>query len=93
MDNRVTQIKGPEDRKVDDDAQGLASKRWHKQTISLKKKEDEEYSTALTIAWIYQSENYIKKSKERQMIVASNSTDNIKINRTTKCRKQKWEEK
>ena len=37
-------------------------------------------------------EDYIKKSKERLITVASNRTDNIRTNRTT-ARKQKWEEK
>ena len=36
-------------------------------------------------------EDYIKKSKERQITAASNSTDNIRTNRKT--RKQIWEEK
>ena len=37
-------------------------------------------------------EDYIKKSKERPRTAASNSIDNIRINRTTITKKQKWEE-
>ena len=38
-------------------------------------------------------EEYIKKNKQRQNAVASNSSDNASSNRITKTRKQKWEEK
>ena len=39
-------------------------------------------------------EDYIKKPKEILITAASNSTDNIRTNRTTiKTWKQKWEEK
>ena len=45
-------------------------------------------------ASIWELEEYIKKSKERLITAANNSTDNIRTNRTTtKTRKQKWEEK
>ena len=42
---------------------------------------------------IGRSEHYIKKSKERLITAASNSTDNLRINKTTKFWKQKWGEK
>ena len=35
---------------------------------------------------------YVKKSKERLITAAGNSINNIQTNRTTKTRKQKWEE-
>ena len=41
------------------------------------------------IQWL---EDYIKKSKERLIMTARNSTDTIMIDRTT-TKKQKWEEK
>ena len=45
-------------------------------------------------ALIQELEDYIKKSKEGLITVASNSTDNIGTNKTTtKTRKQKFEEK
>ena len=42
---------------------------------------------------IQRPEDYIKKSKERLITATINNTDDIKINRTTIARKQKWEEK
>ena len=43
---------------------------------------------------IQQLEDKIKKSKERLITVASNSSNTIRINRrTTKTKQQKWEEK
>ena len=44
-------------------------------------------------ALIRELEDYIKKSKGRLIRVAKNSTDNMKINRTTISKKQKCEEK
>ena len=46
-------------------------------------KEKEENFLILKIIWMYQYEDYIKKSKERLTTVASNSSDNIRTNRTT----------
>ena len=47
----------------------------------------------LKIALVHQSEDFIKKSKERRITVASNSIDNIKTSKTTtKTRRQKWDE-
>ena len=44
-------------------------------------------------ASIWGLEDNIKKSKERLITATIKNTDNIKINRTTITRKQKWEEK
>ena len=38
-------------------------------------------------------EDYKKKNKERLITATRNSTNNIKIDRTTTAKKQKWEEK
>ena len=44
-------------------------------------------------ASIWGLKDYIIKSKERLITVIRNSKDNIKVNRSTIMRKQKWEEK
>ena len=49
--------------------------------------------TIIIDASIWQLEDYIKKYKERLIKVASNNSDNIRANRTTITRIQKWEEK
>ena len=38
MDKGGTETNGPKDKKVDDEAQGLTPKRWHKQTIIKERK-------------------------------------------------------
>ena len=66
-----------EDKKVDENAQGLTSKRWQRQTNGSRK----EGGRGLTI--------YIKKSKEKLITADSNSTDNTRTNRrATKTSKQ-----
>ena len=48
------------------------------------------------IMWMYphmRTWDYIKKNKKEQIKAANKITDNIKTNRTTKTRKQKWKEK
>ena len=42
---------------------------------------------------MYQYEDYVKKSEETLIITASNSSDNIRTNKTIITRKQKWKEK
>ena len=49
--------------------------------MSQEKKEEED-SPILKIAWMHKYENYIKKSKERRITPASNSSDNIRTNRS-----------
>ena len=88
MNKGGTQTNGPEDKKVDNNTQGLTFERWHRQTIYKRKKN----LPALKIAWMHQYGDYIKKSKERLITAASNSTDKIRTNRTI-TRKQKQEEK
>ena len=44
-------------------------------------------------ASIYELDDYIRKSKVRQITVTRNNTDNISMNRTTITRKQKLDEK
>ena len=56
-------------------------------------KAEEELQALSVNASIWGLEDYIKKNKERQIKAAGNSTDNIRTKRkTTKTRKQKWEE-
>ena len=75
--------------KVNDNAQILKS-RDNIDRLSCVKKRGLEL--ALKIAWMHEyedSRDYMKKSKERLIAVTSNSSDNIRTNRTTKTKKHK----
>ena len=90
MDKRGNLKNGPKDKKVDDYAQGLTFKKWHRQMIEGGSRHTSiEDSMDATIQGL---KDYIKKSKERLITTASTSNTNIKTNRTT-TRKQKWKEK
>ena len=93
MDKGRTRTNEPDDKKVNDNVQGLTFKNWHRQYVSRKEKGREfssiEDSVDASIWWL---KDYIKKSKERLITVAHNSTDNTKKNRTINW-KEKWEEK
>ena len=96
MNKRGTQTNGPENKEVDEYAQGLMSNRWQREYVSRKEKERGLASIEDCIdSWTQWFENYIKKSKERLIIAAKNSIGNIDKNfkKITKTRKQKWEEK
>ena len=61
MDNGRTQVNGPENKKVDDDAKSLASKGQDRQTITIvlihQDNREEEDSPALKIVLRHQYEN------------------------------------
>ena len=88
VDQRITAINGTEDKKVNDNALGLISERWHmgqggRELVSI------EYSVDGSTRSF---EDDIKKGKGRLMTVTRNNTSNIKINRTTISWKKKSEE-
>ena len=91
MEKERIQKNGPEEKKVDDDALGLTSKRGYI-ILYLSKKE---WRTGLTSiedredVLIRGHKDNIKKSKERQIAAARDSTD-IKTKRITMKRKQTW---
>ena len=74
MDKEKTQTNRPEDKKSDDDAQGIISDRWHRLYIYQEKVED---SPELRNTYIYQYDDYIKKT------MANNIADCISTNRIT----------
>ena len=77
-----------QNKKTNDDEQGLTSDRW--QTDYMCQEKEEVDSPTLKIASsqsIRGIEDYIKKCKERLITVTRNSTDRIKINRTAITRK------
>ena len=84
-----TSTNGPEDKKDNDYAHGHTSEWWHKQTIIEKKKRRKR---TFQHASLQELKDYIKKNKERLITVTKNSINNIKINRTTLTRKQKWKD-
>ena len=82
----------PEGKKVDDNAQGLTSGRWHRLYVSVKEEGRVLPSIEDSVDGSIQGpKDYIKKSKERRITATRNSPDNIKINWTIINRKQKQE--
>ena len=92
MDKGGTQTNVPKDKEIKDDAFGLTSERWHRHTLWVKKIKKKSIEDSMD-ASKRGLDDFINKSKERLTTAASNSTDNIRTNRTTKTRKQKVEEK
>ena len=88
MKKEGTQTNTPEDKKIDDYAQG---KRWHRKKRRWKKRRSKRTSQHCMDASIQILEDYIKKSIERLINATKNSTDIIMIKRIT-TRKQKWNE-
>ena len=71
---------------------------WIREIIQTKyvKKKKEEVSPALKLAWMHQledSKTIYKIIREKLISTTRNSTDNIRINRTTISKKQKVEKK
>ena len=90
MDKAWTQM----GQKFADDAQSLTFERWHKSYMCPEKKRED--SPTLKIAWLHQYDdlnNTLKRKKKGIITAASNSSDNIRTNKTNITRKQKWEEK
>ena len=54
MDEEITQINWPEDKKVNDDTQVLTSKSWNRQMYQEK---NAEYLPILKIVWMHQYED------------------------------------
>ena len=84
MDKEWTQKNRLKDKKINNNAQGLTLEKWHGETISIKKKGDTS---------VHGLKGSVKKSKERLVIVSSNSISNVGTNRKTRTRKQKLKEK
>ena len=76
------QTNGLEDKKIDD-AQGHTSKRWHRLYVLRKGGSGLARIEGSRVALIRGLENYIKKSKERLIVEASNSSKIIRTKRTT----------
>ena len=76
IDKRRTQTKRWEDKKIDDDGQGLTSERWYRQTICVKKRRSIEDSME---ASIQELTDYVKKWKWR--LITAASTDNVRTNK------------
>ena len=89
---------GAKDKEIDDnDELGFIQERWHRHIWYIVGKERGKGFASLEVcidASIQRFDDYIEKNKEKLISAISNSYSNIRTNRkTTKTRKQKWEEK
>ena len=90
-----TSTNGTENKRVDDDVLGFIPERWPRQTIGVKKRKGRRTTIIEDSgnASIWGLDDYIKKSKDRLITVAGNSSDNIRANRRRRTGKQRWKEK
>ena len=79
-------INRPEDKKFNDDAQSLTYKRWDRLYMSRKEGSGLARTGDSVNASIRRFEDFIETSKERLITAISNTSDNIRTNRTTKLR-------
>ena len=80
------QANGPENKKIEDNAQGFISERCIDRLYVQRKEGGKEHPRIKGCVYtsIQGLEDDIKKSKERLIVAASNSIDNARTNRTTR---------
>ena len=94
MDKRRTKTNELNNKKVDDHTQDLTPERCHRLYVSRKERGRGPTSIEISIdASIRGLKDYITNSTKRLTTAASNSTNNIRINRTVKTWNQEWKEK